>query len=127
MRVSYKILVVDDSRLARMAAGKALAGLYPAWTRLEAANAEDAIRLAPEADLALLDFNMPGRDGLKLAEQLRDNWPTMPMAIVSANSQREIVDRARALDVAFLAKPLMEDALRTFLGTAVRRLEAGTR
>ena len=125
--MSYKILVVDDSRLARMAAGKALSDLYPGWTRLEAANADDAIRIAPQADLALLDFNMPGRDGLALAEQLRDARPAMPLAIVSANSQREIVDRAQALDVTFLAKPLMEDALREFLGSAVQRLEAASR
>ena len=40
--MSYKILIVDDSKLARMAVNKALNALYPDWMRLEAANAEEA-------------------------------------------------------------------------------------
>ena len=68
----YKLLIVDDSKLARMSAAKALNALYPDWTRLEAANADEAISLARETafDVALLDFNMPGRDGLQLAADL---------------------------------------------------------
>ncbi len=68
----YKLLIVDDSKLARMAAAKALKALYPDWTRVEAANSDEAVSLAKETafDIALLDFNMPGRDGLQLAADL---------------------------------------------------------
>jgi len=44
--MTQKILIVDDSKLARMAAAKALNSLHPAWTRLEAANAEEALAVA---------------------------------------------------------------------------------
>ncbi len=124
--MAYKLLIVDDSKLARMSAAKALNALHPEWTRVEAANADEALALAKGGsfDIALLDFNMPGRDGLDLAAALRMENPTMPLAVVSANHQDEIVARAKAIGAAFLPKPLTEASLRTFLQGAVTQLEA---
>jgi CheY-like chemotaxis protein len=67
--MTYSVLIVDDSKLARMAVAKALSTLHPDWARVEATNAEEALVLARQSppDIALLDFNMPGRDGLALA------------------------------------------------------------
>jgi CheY-like chemotaxis protein len=125
--MSYRILVVDDSKLARMAVAKSLGALQPDWTRLEAANAGEAADMVRDADIALLDFNMPGVDGLAFATELRQLRPAMPLAIVSANNQREIVDRTRAIGASFLPKPLTDDALRTFLVDAVQQIKAGIR
>jgi CheY-like chemotaxis protein len=124
--MSYKVLVVDDSKLARMAVAKALEALRPGWTRVEAANADEALLLMKEAkpDLAVLDFNMPGRDGLDLAAEFRKTRPTMPVAVISANQQREIVDRAHTVGATFLPKPLTERALKDFLADAVQHLKA---
>ena len=64
--MSYRVLIVDDSKLARMAIAKILGALRPDWTRIEATNPDEAVARFGEtgADIALLDFNMPGRDGL---------------------------------------------------------------
>jgi YesN/AraC family two-component response regulator len=123
----YKLLIVDDSKLARMSAAKALSALYPDWSRIEAANADEALSLAKQTsfDVALLDFNMPGRDGLELAAELLALQPATPLAVVSANHQEEIVRRAREIGAVFLMKPLKEQALGAFLQDAVRRLEQG--
>ncbi|WP_284943689.1 response regulator transcription factor [Acidisoma cladoniae] len=122
--MAYKVLIVDDSKLARMSVAKALSGLQPAWTRVEAANAEEASAILADqgADIALLDFNMPGRDGLELAAELHATYPTMPIAIISANIQDEVIARARAVGAAFLAKPLTPQALAEFLSGAQLRL-----
>jgi CheY-like chemotaxis protein len=121
----HKVLVVDDSKLARMVIAKALRMLHPDWTRIEAANAEEALALAKQSppDMALLDFNMPGRDGLQLATELRALYPAMPMAVISANHQDEIVCRAREVGAAFLSKPVTELALGDFLAEAVAQLK----
>jgi CheY-like chemotaxis protein len=123
--MNYKVLVVDDSKLARMAFAKALASLRPDWGRVEAANADEAVVALAEdkPDFAVVDFNMPGRDGLDLAAQFRDISPAMPVAVISANHQVEIVERARAVGATFLPKPLTEQALHEFLTAAVRRLK----
>jgi CheY-like chemotaxis protein len=123
----YKLLIVDDSKLARMSAAKALSVLYPDWSHVEAANADEALSLAKQTpfDIALLDFNMPGRDGLELAAELRALYPSTPLAVVSANHQDEIVTQARRIGAVFLTKPLNEQAFSAFLQDAVRRLEQG--
>ena len=119
------VLIVDDSKLARMSAAKALNTLHPDWSRLEASNADEALSLAKQTafDVALLDFNMPGRDGLELAAELLALRPSMPLAVVSANHQEEIVRRAREIGAVFLTKPLNEQALGAFLQDAVQRLK----
>ena len=124
--MTYKLLIVDDSKLARMAAAKAMKALYPAWGRVEASNADESLALGQEGtfDVALVDFNMPGRDGLQLAADLRERNPSMPLAVVSANHQDEILARAKAIGAAFLHKPLTEQILGTCLEGAIRQLKS---
>ena len=121
----YKLLIVDDSKLARMAVVKALSSCYPGWQRVEAANAADALKAVQneKPDIAIVDFNMPQRDGLDLAGDLRALTPDMPIGIISANHQQQVVDRARALGASFLPKPLTEQSLREFLTGAAQRLQ----
>lgn len=122
--MSVTILVVDDSKLARIVAGKTVTALQPDWERIEAANADDAIKLFDERriDVALIDFNMPGRDGLELAGALRERSAHMPIAIITANIQDEVIARARALNATFVPKPVTQDGLRGFLSGAALRL-----
>jgi CheY-like chemotaxis protein len=127
--MAYKVLIVDDSKLARMAVAKALNNLHPAWTRVEATNADEALALARQSsvDIALLDFNMPGRDGLVLAAEIRELDPDIVVALISANVQQEVVGRAGEIGATFLAKPLTEQILGDFLAEAERRLRAANR
>ena len=120
------ILVVDDSKLARIVTGKALTALQPDWERVEAANADEAMRVFDERaiDLVLIDFNMPGRDGLALAGELRERSPDMPIAVITANVQDEVIARARALNATFVPKPVNEEGLRGFVSGAALRLRA---
>ena len=122
--MGYRVLVVDDSKLARMAVAKALSAIHPDWTRIEAANADEALALAKSNsfDLAILDFNMPGRDGLTLAGEMLALKPAMPLAVISANHQVEVVTRAHQVGAAFLQKPLTEKALADFAADAAKRL-----
>jgi CheY-like chemotaxis protein len=122
----FSLLIVDDSKLARLSVVRALRILAADYTTLEAADAEEALALARKSpvDIALLDYNMPGRNGLEVATELRALHPAMPLAIISANTQTEIVDGAHALGAAFLPKPLKEAALNAFLVDAASRLGA---
>ncbi len=118
------ILIVDDSKLARIVAAKAVGGLQPEWTRLEAANADEALELTQthKVDVVLVDYNMPGRNGLELAQDLRTKHPTMPIAVITANVQDEIIATARAVNATFVGKPLTQEGLRPFLAGASLRL-----
>jgi len=120
------VLIVDDSKLARIVAGKALAALQPDWTKVEAGGGAQALDVVDQTpvDLALIDYNMNEMDGLKLAGELRTRFPDMPIAIITANIQDEIVARARAIGAAFVAKPVTSDGLEGFLSGAALRLRA---
>lgn len=126
--MSVTVLLVDDSKLARIVAGKAIDALQPDWTRVEAGSAADALSVVKtqHIDVAILDFNMPDKDGLELAAELREAHPQMPIAVITANVQDEIIAKVRALNATFVAKPVTQDALSGFLsGAALRLKKAG--
>jgi DNA-binding NarL/FixJ family response regulator len=118
-------LIVDDSKLARMSVAKVLSTLHPDWKRIEAANATEALahtrELSPE--IVLVDFNMPGKDGVTLAAELRVLDPKISVAVVSANRQVEVIKRTQAAGATFLPKPVTESALAEFLTTVGRHEE----
>jgi CheY-like chemotaxis protein len=122
--MQHHVLIVDDSKLARMVMASAFRRLRPDWNLTEAINAEEALSAisAGSVDIALVDFNMPGTDGLELVARIRSVRPNMPVAVVSANVQDEIISRARELSAAFVAKPLTDEALAAFLSGAALRL-----
>jgi CheY-like chemotaxis protein len=124
--MTITVLIVDDSKLARIVATKALTGLQPDWVRQEASNAEEALAAVATGtvDVALLDYNMPGRNGLELAAEIRAMYPAMPIAVITANVQDEVVTRARAIEAAFITKPLTQEGLRGFVSGAALRLRA---
>jgi CheY-like chemotaxis protein len=120
------VLIVDDSKLARIVAGKALAELQPEWQKIEAGSGAQAMELleANHADIALIDFNMSEQDGLELAGELRALRPDMPIAIITANIQDEIIARAREVDAAFIAKPVTSEGLSAFVSGAALKLRS---
>ncbi|HUN72670.1 MAG TPA: response regulator transcription factor [Steroidobacteraceae bacterium] len=127
--MTYTVLIVDDSKLARMSVAKVLSTLHPDWKRIEAANATEALQqtrdLSPE--VVLVDFNMPGKDGVTLAAELRVLDPRISVAVVSANRQVEVIKRTQAAGATFLPKPVTETALADFLSSAIERQKADSR
>ncbi len=118
------VLIVDDSKLARIVAAKAIGAAQPAWKKFEAGNADEALALLSQEkiDLAVIDFNMPGRNGLELAEEIRKIHASMPIALATANFQDEIIAQARTIDVSFVAKPITLEGLSGFLSGAALKL-----
>jgi two-component system response regulator AlgR len=120
-----RVLVVDDEPLARLR----LRGLLqapggPAVARVtEAADADEALRLLAEqpADLVLLDVQMPGRDGLRLAPALRA-LPQPPLVVfVTAHAEHAL--RAFELDALdYLTKPVRVERLQAALQRAADRI-----
>jgi CheY-like chemotaxis protein len=127
--MAYKVLIVDDSKLARMVVASAFRRIRPDWELQEATSAQAALDAiaAGSVDVALVDFNMPGMDGLELLAKIREIYPRMPVALVSANLQDEILARTRELNAAFVAKPVTDDALGAFLSGAALRLRKAAR
>ncbi|QJU59369.1 response regulator [Sphingomonas sp. AP4-R1] len=126
--MAVNVLIVDDSKLARIVAAKALAELQPDWAKVEAGSAAQAheIIAGTPVDMALIDYNMADKDGLELAGELRAIFPDLPIAIITANIQDEVIARARAIGATFVAKPVTADGLSGFIAGAALRLRSAS-
>jgi CheY-like chemotaxis protein len=120
------VLVVDDSKLARIVVGKALGALQPGWQRVEAGNADEALVIlrSQPVSLVFVDYNMPGRNGLELAAEIRALHADMPIAVITANVQEEIIAAVHAVGAVFVPKPVTEDGLRDFVAMAAAHIAA---
>jgi response regulator NasT len=91
----------------------------------EAGDGESAVRLAKELrpDLVILDIKMPGVDGLSAAERISEER-TAPVLILTAFSQKDLVDRAaRAKAMGYLVKPFQKSDVLPAIEMALARYE----
>ncbi len=70
---------------------------------------------AESVDLLLLDNQLPGLNGLEVFPILREKKPDMPVALVTASSQRDTLDLARGMGInRIILKPYSQaDVLKT--------------
>lgn len=93
----YKILVADDHPLFREAIQSVIASAYPDANIFETESLDEALVMAQaddDLDLILLDLNMPGMNGLNGLISMRNEFPTIPVVIVSAEDDKQIVLQA---------------------------------
>ncbi|MBF0124343.1 MAG: response regulator [Magnetococcales bacterium] len=109
-------LIVDDSSLARMLVRKIFVN-FKEWTLLEAKDGEEALaKLASTpVQLAMLDFNMPGMSGLELAEKFIEKQPDLAIYLVTANIQDRMQQRAEAMGIGFIKKPMEQSKIAAVL------------
>ncbi len=91
------ILVADDHPLFREALKGAVAKLLPGARLVESDSADALFASAeahPDADLLLLDLNMPGAHGYSALVHLRGLQPQLPIIVVSAREEANVVRRA---------------------------------
>ncbi len=91
----------------------------------EAENGQRAVELAREhrPDLVLMDVKMPVLDGITAAEQIASDR-IAPVVLLTAFSQRELVERAReAGAMAYVVKPFTVDDLVPAIEIAISRAE----
>ena len=90
----------------------------------ETGRGDEVVELVREhrPDLAILDIKMPGQDGLAAARQIRDISRDTALLILTAFSQRDLVERARdAGALAYLVKPFQKSDLVPAIEVALGR------
>lgn len=92
-----KILVVDDHPLVREGMRHLLAGMEDATEVHEAPSAEAALGVLethPGLDLAVLDLNLPDRDGISLLTEFGRRAPDLPVVMLSGVEDPDLMRRA---------------------------------
>ena len=119
-----KILVVEDSKLVH----KMYDMMLRQFSLVHAYNGQEALaKLAehPDADLILLDINMPKMNGLEFLSQIKamPQFARIPVIIISTEGKEEDTRRGvEAGAAAYLTKPFRNETLLD----AIARLEPGT-
>jgi len=107
-----RVLIAEDEALIRLDLREML--IEEGYDVVgEAGDGEAALRLAEQLrpDLVILDIKMPIMDGLTAAENIAGSR-LAPVVILTAFSQRDLVERARAAGtMAYLVKPFQKSDL----------------
>ncbi len=124
MKPSLRVVVAEDEALIRLdlvemltEAGYEVVG--------QAGDGEAAIEITEKEkpDLVVMDVKMPKLDGISAAERIA-NQRIAPVVILTAFSQRDLVERARdAGAMAYLTKPFTIDDLMPAIELAVSRFQ----
>jgi CheY-like chemotaxis protein len=115
------VLVVDDDPSMR----QLLADIIHREGHLtvSAESAERALELLPlwSFQIAFLDQNLPGMEGLLLGEYLRRSNPDLILALVTGEDDPRVERRTKEIGVTFIAKPFDNTDIRRVIESYVER------
>src|SRR5246500_5235608 len=121
---ALRVVIAEDEALIRLDLKEMLQ--EEGYTVVgEAGDGEQAVELAREhkPDLVILDVKMPKLDGISAAEKIAEE-KIAPVLMLTAFSQRELVERARdAGAMAYLVKPFSKADLVPAIEMATSRYE----
>lgn len=112
--MSKRVLVADDSSTMRKIIIRSLQAVGVPGA-IEASDGAEAVSLFKpgEFDLILTDWNMPGKSGLEVIQEIRDKDPSVPIIMVTTEADRARVVQAIQAGVSdYLVKPFTAETLR---------------
>jgi two-component system chemotaxis response regulator CheY len=112
--MSARVLVADDSSTMRKIILRSL-NTVGVPSAIEAENGEQVLDIFKpgDFDLVLTDWNMPGKSGLEVIQEIRRQDATVPIIMVTAEAERSSVTQAIQAGVSdYLVKPFTADTLR---------------
>jgi len=123
--MSRRVVIAEDEAIIRLDLKEIL--LDEGYDVVgETGRGDDAVELVRvhQPDLVILDVKMPGADGLQAARDIRDLELKVAVLILTAFSQRNLIDEARDAGVAaYLVKPFQRIELIPAIDQAVSRCE----
>jgi two-component system, response regulator PdtaR len=123
--VTRRVVIAEDEAIIRLDLKEIL--LDEGYDVVgETGRGDEAVELVREhhPDLVILDVKMPGSDGLVAARQIRDIGLRVAVLILTAFSQRNLIDEARDAGVAaYLVKPFQRIELIPAIDQAMARCE----
>lgn len=119
-----RVLLADDHAIVRAGLKEILADTGDITVAAEAANGQEVMARVRGADfdVAVLDMSMPGRSGIELIKQVKDEKPRLRILVLTMHSEEQYAVRAfKAGASGFLTK----EAAAEQLVAAIRRIAAG--
>ena len=102
-----RILLADDHAIIRKGLKQILLEEYPSAIIEEVNDAEGVIKrtISDEWDIIICDLSMPGRSGLDVVREVKQNFPKLPVLILSIHPEEQYAIRVlRAGAAGYLSK-----------------------
>lgn len=112
--MSSRVLVADDSSTMRKIILRSLSAVGVP-DAVEAADGDEAITIfgQQEFDMVLTDWNMPGKSGLEVIQEIRKLNTEVPIIMITTEAEKSRVLEAIQAGVSdYLVKPFAADTLR---------------
>jgi DNA-binding NarL/FixJ family response regulator len=120
---AYRLVIADDHPLFRGALREAVAGLFEGGDIAEAGSFDEIVSLLErghDMDLILLDLAMPGVRGFSGLLYLRAQYPGVPVVVVSANDDPEVIGRCMDFGASgFIPKKLGIETMRAAINSVL--------
>jgi len=117
-----RVVVIDDTALVRDLLGVQLGVLGYAPTVAEDGESGLALVRAAPPDLVLCDLRMPGMDGLAVLKVLREEFPRLPVVVMSgAGLLNDAINALKLGAWDYVEKPFTEMGLRHAIDHAVEK------
>ena len=122
---TVRVLLIDDQPSILMLVQVLLERTLPGVRVITAKSATDGLHVLQQepCDVVLSDVSMPGKDGFYVLKQIRRQWPSLPVVLMSGTLLAHEADIAGANG--FLLKPFNLTQFHATL-TAVTALERDT-
>jgi len=108
-----KVMLVDDSRTIRNIQKNVLAQLGHTDI-LEAGDGQEALNILAQeqADLMLVDWNMPNMDGITLVRKVRETNKEIPIIMCTTEAQKDrVIEAIKAGVNNYVVKPFNVESL----------------
>jgi PAS domain S-box-containing protein len=122
MNESTSVLIVDDSRAARLYLREIIQ--TRGYRVFEAANGREGLELLDREnpDLILTDMEMPEMDGLAFIRELRNTCPHIPVIVISGKSSySDVIEAVRLGAWDYLVKPVRVEDLNIIISRSLER------
>ena len=118
------ILIVDDEPSLRVVLESGLTNVGYTVGMVAEGTAALEYAATERPDLIVLDLGLPGEDGFRVLQQLRD-FTSAPVIILTASSDEQHIIRGLGLGADdYMAKPFKMDELIARIGALLRRVQA---
>ncbi len=119
-----RVLLADDHAIVRAGLKEILANTGDITVAAEATNGQEVMERirGHDYDVAVLDMSMPGRSGIELIKQVKDEKPKLRILVLTMHSEEQYAVRAlKAGASGYLTK----DSAAEQLVAAIRKIAAG--
>jgi response regulator RpfG family c-di-GMP phosphodiesterase len=123
--LNNKVLLVDDSQEILDGLARLMRRDFSVSTASSGSEAIEKCRSEGPFAVVVSDYQMPGKTGLELLTQVREEWPSTQRILMTAHAELDVaVGATNDGEVfRFLMKPLLHDVLRSALAEGMTRHE----